>query len=147
MTTIHMARPRDLPDIHRMIQALSAFHGDVAEVSLSALQDIFFDRPVATALIARTGETPVGYAGLVPHTRLHSGARTLDIQHLFVADIHRGRGIGRKLIDKARIFAKRDGFFRLTIGTSPTNLAAQAAYRAIGFDEITGAGPRFQMVF
>lgn len=147
MISIHTARPRDLTDIHAMIRGLSAFHGDVAKVTLAQLQDVFFDNPVAQALIAKQDAHPVGYAGLMPHTRLHSGGKTLDIQHLFVVDTHRGRGIGRQLIHTARDIAEAGGYFRVTIGTDPENTAAQAAYRAIGFDEITGHHPRFQIVF
>ena len=138
------ARPRDLRDILKLIRALSAFHGDTAAITLEELQALFFDGGPATALLAHDGRTPVGYAGLLPHVRLHSAQRSLDIQHLYVVETHRGRGIGRALIEAARDVAATQGCFRLTIGTDPANLAAQAAYRAMGWEEITGAGPRFQ---
>ena len=141
---ITTARPRDLPDILRLVRALSAFHGDTATITLEALQTLFFDGGPATALVARDGASLVGYAGLLPHVRLHSGQRTLDVQHLYVIETHRGRGIGRALLAAARAEAEAQGCFRLTIGTDPANLAAQSAYRALGWEEITGAGPRFQ---
>ncbi len=145
MTTIRPARPSDLTEILRMIRALSAFHGDTATVTLEELQAMFFDTGApASALLAVEGDKCLGYAGLLPHIRLHSGARTLDVQHLYVAETHRSRGIGRALIAAAAEEAKDRGCFRLTIGTDPKNTSAQCAYRAMGWDEITGAGPRFQ---
>ena len=49
----------------------------------------------------------------------------------------------RDLIMAARDFAAQQGTTRITIGTDPGNASAQAAYRAMGLDEITGSGPRF----
>ncbi len=147
MTTITPARPADLPEILRMVRALSAFHGDTAKVTLEQLQSFFFDTGApASALLAWDGDTVIGYAGLLPHLRLHSGGKTLDVQHLYIVETHRGRGVGRALIAAARELADKTGCFRLTIGTDPDNTAAQAAYRAMGWDDITGAGPRFQML-
>lgn len=147
MTTIRTARPADLPDILAMIRALSAFHGDTAAVTLEQLQTFFFDPEApATALLAHHDDRLIGYAGLLPHLRLHSGARSLDIQHLYVAENRRGQGVGRALIAAARDIAQSTGCFRLTIGTDPDNTAAQAAYEAMGWDPITGAGPRYQML-
>ena len=147
MPTITAARPSDLIEVLRLIRALSAFHGDTATVTLEQLQSFFFDADApAKALLARKDGKIVGYAGLLPHIRLHSGARSLDVQHLYVVETHRGRGIGRALIAAAHAHAKTMGCFRLTIGTDPNNTAAQAAYRAMGWDEITGGGPRFQRV-
>ena len=145
MTTITPARPADLPDLLRLVRALSAFHGDTATVTLEELQAFFFDPgAVAHALVARKGDDMRGYAGLVPHVRLHSAARTLDVQHLYVVEPFRGQGVGRALIAAARDVAHDMGCFRLTIGTDPDNLAAQAAYRAMGWEEITQPHPRFQ---
>ncbi len=147
MTVIFPARPADLPDILRLIRALSAFHGDTAEVTLEQLQSFYFDPAApASALLARDQDDVIGYAGLLPHIRLHSGGKTIDIQHLYVVETHRGRGVGRALIAAARAQAEAMGCFRLTIGTDPNNAAAQAAYRAMGWDEITGGGPRFQVL-
>lgn len=147
MPQISLARPADLPDILSMIRALSKFHGDEAKVDLATLQDIFFGvAPRATALIARSADQALGYAGLTPTTVLHEGATRLDIHHLYVRETHRGKGIGSALICAARDHAIATGATRLTIGTDPNNALAIAAYRAMpALDEITGAGPRFRV--
>ncbi len=145
MTNITPARLADLPEILRLVRALSAFHGDTATVTLEELQSFFFDPGApATALLAHDAHQVVGYAGLLPHIRLHSAERTLDIQHLYVVETHRNRGVGRALVEAARAVATRQGCFRMTIGTDPDNSAAQAAYRAMGWEEITQHHPRFK---
>lgn len=145
MAEITIATPADLPDILAMIQALSAFHGDVAAVTLAQLDDIFFGAaPVGTALIATSGGKAVGYAGLTPTMVLHEAKTRIDIHHLFVIDAHRGTGIGTALIAAAKRYARDAGATRLTIGTDPSNETAIAAYRAMPeLTEITGTGPRF----
>lgn len=76
MPQISLARPADLPDILSMIRALSKFHGDEAKVDLATLQDIFFGvAPRATALIARSADQALGYAGLTPTTVCTKGPR------------------------------------------------------------------------
>ena len=139
-----LARPSDLPELREMIRALSAFHNDEAQVTLERLQHLFFAPDArSVALVARDGPRIVGYAGLNLVPTLHSGAMRLDIQHLFVVDTHRAKGVGRALIDLAATVARDAGAKGMTIGTDPNNLSAQAAYRAMGLEEITDAGPRF----
>lgn len=144
---IALATPADLPEILNMIQDLSAFHGDKAAITPDQLNDIFFGpAPMGTALIAKSGEIVLGYAGLTPTMVLHEAKVRLDIHHLFVVDGYRAQGIGTALINAAKDFAIQTGATRLTIGTDPGNDTAITAYRAMALlEEITGAGPRFRV--
>jgi GNAT superfamily N-acetyltransferase len=143
--SVTLAAAPDLPDILAMIHALSAFHGDTAQVTQAQLQHAFFGpAPVATALIAKLNGTAIGYAGLIPTLVLHSGETRLDIHHLFVAQDHRGRGVGTALIKAVKHHANTLGVSRLSIGTDPDNATTIAAYRAMpDLEEITSFGPRF----
>ena len=143
--SITLATTPDLPDILAMIRALSAFHGDSAQVTQTQLHNAFFGpAPVATAFIAKLNGTAIGYAGLIPTLVLHSGETRLDIHHLFVAQDHRSRGVRTALITAVKHHANTLGVSRLTIGTDPDNATAIAAYRAMpDLEEITGFGPRF----
>jgi GNAT superfamily N-acetyltransferase len=143
--SVTLAAAPDLPDILAMIRALPAFHGDTAQVTQAQLQHAFFGpAPVATALIAKLNGTAIGYAGLIPTLVLHSGETRLDIHHLFVAQDHRGRGVGTALIKAVKHHANTLGVSRLSIGTDPDNATAIAAYRAMpDLEEITSFGPRF----
>jgi GNAT superfamily N-acetyltransferase len=108
--SITLATTPDLPDILAMIRALSAFHGDSAQVSQTQLHHAFFGpAPVATAFIAKLNGTAIGYAGLIPTLVLHSGETRLDIHHLFVAQDHRSRGVRTALITAVKHHANTLG--------------------------------------
>ena len=142
--TITQASPRDLTRILALIRDLSAFHGDEAAVTLEQLQQIFFGpHAQGVAFLARKGADVVGYAGVVETVVIHSGKPRFDIQHLQIVENHRNRGIGKALILAARDYASAQGAKGISIGTDPRNASAQAAYRAMGLNEITDAGPRF----
>ena len=141
---IRIANPADLPVLITMIRALSGVHGDTAKITDEGLHEILFGSGArAFALIAEQDGMPVGYAGIIRIPTLHSGVDRFDIQHLFVSDGQRGKGVGKALIAQARDIAKAAGAKGLTIGPAPQNTAAQATYRAMGYAEVTGVGPRF----
>lgn len=143
-TMIETARPSDLPRIQQLIRELSAFHGDEAQVNLAQLQDIFFGpHPKGVAFVAKQGDDTIGYAGVLETVAIHSAIPRFDIHHLHVIETKRSQGAGRALIAAARSHAAARGAKGLTIGTDPRNATAQAAYRAMGLEEITDAGPRF----
>jgi GNAT superfamily N-acetyltransferase len=133
----------DLPRIHEMICALSAFHGDEATVTMERLEDVLFTSGLSTAFVAREGDALIGYAGLNFTTEIHSGRTRIDIHHLFIEENHRAKGVGRALITTAKELGRAQGAKGVTIVTAPNNETAQAAYRAMGLKEITDAGPRF----
>jgi GNAT superfamily N-acetyltransferase len=142
--SITPATPRDLPQIQRLIRALSAFHDDTATVTLEQLQSIFFGpRPKGIAFVARQGDAMIGYTGVLETIAIHSAIPRFDIHHLHVVENRRSQGVGRMLIAAAKAHAGAQGAKGLTIGTAPQNATAQAAYRAMGLEEITDAGPRF----
>lgn len=145
MPDITQVTPKDIPDLLAMIRKLCAFHADQCLMGLADTQAQFIDGPL-TGFIARDAGRAVGYAVLEPHWRpMHPGP-LLDIVHLFVQESMRGRGIGKALICAAQMHAAENGASRLTIGTSPTNPGAAAAYRTMGHNEIlTVPGPRFEI--
>lgn len=145
MPEITQVTPKDVPNLLAMIRKLCAFHGDDCMMGLAETQAQFIDGPLL-GLIARHGKRALGYAVLEPHWRpMHNGPM-LDIAHLFVEEPERGRGIGKALIAAAKDHATQSGASRLTIGTSPVNPGAAAAYRAMGLAEIISIpGPRFEI--
>jgi GNAT superfamily N-acetyltransferase len=141
---IDMARPRDVARMQQLIRELSAFHGDEAQVTLEQLRGIFFGpSPKGLAFLAREAGETIGYAGVLETVAVHSAVPRFDIHHLHVVETWRGQGVGSTLIAAAKTYAAARGARGLTIGTDPRNASAQAAYRAMGLQEITDAGPRF----
>lgn len=132
----------DLPHILKMVHALAVHHGDPVVVTLGDLKrDFFGSHPWVHGLIA-VGQ---GYAALCPLAQVQYGVRGMDVHHLYVEPEARGHGVGRALMDAAQRYAQGLGCRYLTVGTHPDNDAAQAMYRAIGYEGLGPAGPRFRV--
>lgn len=145
--TIRLAAPEHLPEVHRMLIALAAHHGDQATITPDQLRRIALQGPGARLIVATLDDSPlphpVGYALLLLRPNLITGTQSYVIEHLFVQEPLRQKGIGRALIEGARQLARDEGREGLVIGTHPENDAAALAYRAMGLAELPKPGPRF----
>jgi len=142
MTPIQPITESDLPDVLAMIHALAVHHGDVAMVTPEDLRrDALGPHPWLHVLVAKGS----GYCALHGQAQLHFGVRGMEVHHLYVHPAQRGAGIGRALMQAAQAYAQGLGCRYLTVGTHVDNTAAQAMYRAIGFDRLDREGPRFRV--
>lgn len=145
--TVRPAEAHDLPEIHRMLVALAAHHGDQATITPADLRRLCLQGEGARLLVAGLDDSParhpVGYALLLLRRNMITGTASDEINQLFVQEPFRRQGVGRALIAAARALAAAEGMAGLTIGTHPANGAAAAAYRAMGLTELPPAGPRF----
>lgn len=145
--TIRLAAPEHLPEVHRMLIALAAHHGDEATITPEVLRRIALQGPGARLIVATLDDSPlrhpVGYALLLLRPNMVTGRQSYDINQLFVQAPLRQQGIGRTLIEGAKKLALEEGRAGLTIGTHPENDAAVLAYRAMGLTELPANGPRF----
>lgn len=67
----------------------------------------------------------------------------MDIYHLFTEDRFRGQGVGRSLVEAAKMAATTLSCDYLTVGAHPGNHAAQAFYESLGFTRQDAHPPRF----
>lgn len=85
--------------------------------------------------VAIENDKIVGFLSIVFYkTFLHKGGTAL-INELIVAETHRNKGIGKKLIQKAIQSAKSRGMDEIEVGTEITNIKAQNFYKKTGFNE------------
>jgi GNAT superfamily N-acetyltransferase len=121
--TIRLATPDDLPELHPMSARLALHLGDEPRTPEMLARDAFI-LPGMRALIARDGDV-VGYVLM----RLTRDAITwragYEIAELFVAEGHRGRGIGRRLVGAARLLAQAEGRSSLSVTPSMAALTGQ----------------------
>ncbi len=90
-------------------------------------------RGESVVLFALDGTTPCGFTQLYP---LFSSLRCRPVwmlSDLFVAPDHRRGGVGRRLMDAARAFARDQGAAAIELDTAHTNTAAQALYESLGY--------------
>lgn len=102
----------------------------------------FFARFIAPSrdgllLAARVDGKLAGYACLYWTFSSLSATEVVLMNDLFVAEEHRGRGVGRALIDASRNVARERGATHLEWATAPDNETAQRLYDATGAERST----------
>ncbi|MGL4198649.1 MAG: GNAT family N-acetyltransferase [Allorhizobium sp.] len=145
IVAIRHAKPRDLPELNAMIQALALHHGDASAMTAEVLErDLFGPLPWIQALVADSGEEGlIGYAILVPLYKAQEGKRGMELHHLFVRDGQRGNGIGQHLVDRAKQIARASGCDFLSVSAATGNFAAHRFYENMDFIPRPVTGMRY----
>jgi ribosomal protein S18 acetylase RimI-like enzyme len=89
--------------------------------------------PAAFALLAWQGEVAVGAAVCVWGFSTFTGCPSLNVHDLAVQPAHRGRGIGRLLLEEVERRARARGSSKLTLEVHASNEGAMRLYRRFGF--------------
>jgi phosphinothricin acetyltransferase len=83
-------------------------------------------------LVAREGETIVGWGALSPVSSrcVYEGVAEVSV---YIAEDHRGKGVGRRLLEGLVEESEREGIWTLQAGIFPENEASVAIHRNAGF--------------
>jgi L-amino acid N-acyltransferase YncA len=86
-------------------------------------------------LVAERGGVIVGWAALSPASprRCYRGVGEISV---YVAEEARGAGLGRVLLGELVARAEESGYWTLTAGVFPENVASLRLHRACGFREV-----------
>ena len=142
--TIRVARPGDLQQILDMMALHAECHGDMAKISAVDLdRDLFGASPWISALVAEAGGRLIGYALLVPMYRALEGLRGMELHQIFVRAGHRGHGIGRHLVSRARDHARTAGCGYLSVSAATGNFGAHRFYEQMNFRAGPVTGMRY----
>lgn len=132
MTIVRPARPQDLPALLALIADHAAYERaappppGVAERLAPAL---FADPPRLRCLVADDAGTLVGYATWTRDFATWTGRHYTHLDCLYLDDRHRGRGLGRQLIDAVAAAAGDD---EIQWQTPVWNTDAQRFYERLG---------------
>lgn len=142
--SIRLARPEDLPEVHRMLIALAAQQGAAPSVTPRMLERIALQGPAARLLVAVRPDSPqrhpVGYVLMLMGRNMVAGADWGYVEQLYVQVPDRQRGIGRALLASARDMAAKAGCEGVTVSSRPETDGSALAWRALGVDSLE---PRF----
>ena len=77
----------------------------------------------------------VGMANALISVSTAEGGPVLLLEDLILAASHRGRGLGRRLVEHVLGWAETEGLSRVTLLADRNNRAALAFYQRLGFEE------------
>lgn len=127
----------DIPALVGLLEELDRFYGVTefppADVRTARVRDALFGRPPAVAaLVARQDGALVAVATYSFHWPASDLRTSIFMKDLYVAEGHRGAGIGERLLLELRAIAAERGCSRVEWTTDPWNEGAQRFYDRLG---------------
>lgn len=133
---IHYASPDDIDDLVPLFDAYRVFYRQPSDRVLArrflAQRMHFGESVVLLARDAGNGDA-LGFVQLYPGFSSVSAGRVWILNDLFVAPAARGRGVGRALMQRARVHGQATGALCLTLSTAQDNRTAQQLYESEGW--------------
>ena len=136
--TITHASRADVPTILGFIRQLAAYEHLENEVIATEelLEEWMFDKEKAEALIAREGDTPVGFALYFHNFSTFLGRAGIYLEDLFVLPSYRGHGHGTALIKALARIAVERGCGRLEWSCLDWNTPSIDFYLSLGAEQM-----------
>jgi GNAT superfamily N-acetyltransferase len=135
---IRPAEAADVPVVADLIRGLARYEKLESDVTMTdelLAENLFGPRRYAETLLAEDGGAPVGFALFFHNFSTFLARPGIYLEDLFVVPEHRGRGIGRALLQRLAKIAVERGCGRLEWSVLDWNRDA------IGFYERLGARP------
>jgi GNAT superfamily N-acetyltransferase len=129
--------PADVDELLPLLRGYCDFY-DVhpGDDALTALTIALLDNPhEGVQLMARDGETPIGFATVYWTWQTLHAARVGVLNDLFVVPGARGTGAGRALIEHSLRTCRARGVAKLAWETAPDNTVAQRLYDGLGAEK------------
>lgn len=128
------AEETDTPLLLSFIRALAKYEHMLDDVVATEkiLSDWLFDRRVAEAFFALEDGKEVGFALFFHNVSTFLGRGGIYLEDLFVLPEHRGRGIGKSILQRLAQIARDRGCGRLEWACLDWNQPSIDFYRALG---------------
>ena len=126
----------DLDVVAPLFDAYRQFYGQPSD--MAAARDFLGERlrreeSVIFVAVADDGGEVLGFTQLYPSFSSVSVRRLWILNDLFVSPSGRGKGVGRRLLERAREWAIETDAKGLTLATAVNNAAARALYESCGW--------------
>jgi ribosomal protein S18 acetylase RimI-like enzyme len=130
---VRVATPADAEVIGRLLHDFNTEFGDVTPGPAKLAERVrdLLAREQITVLVGGSG--PDGVAVLSFRPSLWTEALECYLAELYVVPGHRGRGLGRALLDTALELARGTGADYICLATSEDDVAARSLYESSGF--------------
>jgi GNAT superfamily N-acetyltransferase len=127
----------DVPALVDLLEQLDRFYGvtefEPAGLRAKRVRDVLFGTPPAAhALVARDGGALVGIATYSFHWPAKGLRTSVFMKDLFVAESHRGAGVGEQLVRALRAAAAERGCGRVEWTVDSWNDGARRFYERLG---------------
>ena len=134
MFKIREATSQDMPRVLELINALAIFEREPNEVQITAadlINDGFGEIPKFKCFVAYSKEVIVGMALVYTRYSTWKG-KVLHLEDLIVDEVHRGEGVGSKLLDAVVDYGHQLGVKRISWEVLDWNEPAITFYKKKG---------------
>ena len=137
MSRFRRAQPGDVDAIVGMMRAYYGEDGyTFVEAEARAAALMLIDDPALGALfVTCDGARVVGYVAVALGFSFEYRGREAFIDELFIAESHRGRGLGREALEIAEAYCREMGVNALHLEVERHRDAAQELYRSRGYED------------
>jgi PhnO protein len=128
---IRKVEKQDLDFIYKAICEL-----ENEELDFKVFKEIFNENifnPNNLYLIAENETEGLGFISFHTQNLLHHGGRVGEIQEFFIDQNHRGKGIGRQLIEKIMQYANQNNLKSIEVTTNRRRVENVLIYENLGF--------------
>jgi ribosomal protein S18 acetylase RimI-like enzyme len=131
------ATPDDIPALLAFMERFYAIdHYDFQfERTKKALHDFIADERLGRIWMISVDHLPIGYIILAYNFCFEFGGRNAFIDELYLEKEHRGKGIGRKVVEYVIEEAKKMNIAALHLEVEHQNITAAELYRKFGFTD------------
>lgn len=131
---IERAGPTDLEELVPLFEGYRRFYRRAPDDQAArAFLEARLERGDSVVYLARDSGRAVGFVQLYPTFSSVRMRRLWILNDLFVDPSARGRGVGRRLMERAREHAEETAAAGLILETEKSNQAAAALYRSLGW--------------
>ena len=137
MHDITLANETHLDELARLFNLYRIFYQqeDDYESAYAFIKQRIINQESIVFLSCKSTNNYNGFVQLYPSFCSVSGIPILILYDLYVDKDQRGLSIGRRMMDRAKVYAKDNGFKRLELSTAKDNLIGQSLYESLGYEQ------------